>query len=201
MEECIDQNVEIIHPAPEHATFVSRATSELCKRHGPSAVVSMPLRQAGEPIAVLTVHRPVDRPFSLEELESLRLACDLCTPRVAVLNEHDRWFGSKLASGTRKALGWAVGNKHTWAKLIVIIVLAVGLFISRSPRASREAGGPVRPPGPRAAGSGLAVGGATGCCRHRSEQQPGRDTDLRPERTSRKTNCWPRFRPTSFLTN
>jgi multidrug resistance efflux pump len=129
MEECIDQNVEIIHPAPENATYVSRACNEMCKLHGPSSLVLMPLRRAGEPMAVLMVQRPVDRPFSLEELEALRLACDLTTPRVAVLEQHDKWVGAKLAEGIKKSGRWIVGPKHTWAKLIVLGVIAVGLFI------------------------------------------------------------------------
>ncbi|MDD4889715.1 MAG: HlyD family efflux transporter periplasmic adaptor subunit [Phycisphaerae bacterium] len=130
MEECVDQNVEIIHPAPEGATYVSRAHDELCKQFGPAALVSMPMRRAGQPMAVLILQRPVDRPFSLEELEALRLACDLCTPRVAVLHEHDRWVGAKMVSGTKKLAGFAVGSKHTWAKLVAIGVIAVGLFVT-----------------------------------------------------------------------
>lgn len=130
MEECIDQNVEIVHPAPQNATYVSRATEDLCKHYGPAAIVSMPLRQAGQPIAVLTVQRAVDKPFSLEELEALRLACDLCTPRVSVLHEHDRWVGSKLVSGARKTAGFIVGPKHTWVKLAVLLIVAGLLFVT-----------------------------------------------------------------------
>ena len=130
MEECLDQNVEIVHPAGEQATYVSRAAAELSQRHGPAALVLMPLRHAGEPTAVLMVQRPVDQPISLEELEALRLACDLCSPRVAVLHEHDRWFGAKLAAGTRKLAAGIVGSKHTWAKLAAIGVLAAVVFVT-----------------------------------------------------------------------
>lgn len=132
MEECLDQDVEIAYPAAPDATYVHRSTAELAKRHGPTAVLSMPLRKTGEPLAVLTVERPAETPLDLDEVEALRLACELSTPRLAALHESDRWFGARLAAGARKALAWLVGPKHTWIKLAAAavttaVVLAVTL--------------------------------------------------------------------------
>jgi len=130
MEECIDQDVEILHPAPADATYISRAAADLSKRHGPMAVLSLPLRKGEEPIAVLTVERPLDNPFTVEEIEALRLTCDLAVPRVANLYEQDRWLGAKAAAGTRKLLAAAVGTKHTWIKILAVAILAAVLFIT-----------------------------------------------------------------------
>ncbi len=130
MEECLDQDVEVLHPPAEQAAYVSRAAADLSKRHGPVALLSLPLRQGGEVIAVLTTERAVDEPFSLEEVESLRLACELCTARLDNLQQHDRWFGAKLASGIRKGLSFVVGTKHTWAKLAAILILGAILFLT-----------------------------------------------------------------------
>lgn len=130
MEECLDQDVEVIHPASPQATYVSRASGDLSKRHGPVALLSLPLRRGGEVIAVLTAERAVEEPFSLEEVESLRLACELCTARLDNLQQHDRWFGAKLASGTRKGLSFVVGTKHAWAKLAAILILGAVLFLT-----------------------------------------------------------------------
>lgn len=129
MEECLDQDVEVVHPSERDATCVSRAAQELSTRHGPTCVVSLPLRVKGEALGVLLVERAADRPFALEELESLRLACDLTTARMMELHEHDRWFGARAAAALHKALAALVGPKHAWAKLIVVLVFAALLFL------------------------------------------------------------------------
>ena len=129
MEECLDQDVEITYPPDPQATFVSRGAGELSMRHGPTTVLSVPMRKAGEPRAVLTVERPPNRPFSLPEVESLRLACDLCTPRLENLHEYDRWLGARVAAILRKGLAHLVGPKHTWIKVAAILVTAVVVFL------------------------------------------------------------------------
>ncbi len=129
MEECIDQDVEVMHPSAPEATFVARATKELSLRHGPTAVLCLPLRRAGEPTAVLSLERSPEEPFTTEEVESLRLASDLVTARVVGLEERDKWFGARWADDARKGLGMVVGAKHTWAKLIALGVAALIVFL------------------------------------------------------------------------
>lgn len=129
MEECLDQDAEVLYPAPPEGTYVSRAAAELSRQHGPHAVSALPLRRAGEVVGVLIVERPQDKPFTLEDVEALRLAADLCTARLEDLHQHDRWIGGKAARATRKALAAAVGPKHTWAKAIAILVAALLVFI------------------------------------------------------------------------
>jgi biotin carboxyl carrier protein len=121
MEECLDQDVEIILPSSPEATYVGRAANELSKRHGPSAIMAVPLRRAGKAASVLLMERPVDKPFTLEEAEAIRLTADLVMPRLANLEEHDKWFGARMAQAVRKGAAAAVGPKHTWVKLLVIL--------------------------------------------------------------------------------
>ncbi len=128
MEECVDQDTEIIHPAPPEADYVHRACEELSVRHGPNWICVLPLRSEGRVIGALSVERAADRPLTLMEVESLRLICELCTARLEDLREHDRWFGARLASGMRKSAGFLVGPKHTWVKLGVTAVAAFLLF-------------------------------------------------------------------------
>jgi len=129
MEECLDQDVEVMHPAPADASYFSRAARDLSVRHGPTTVAGLPIRRKGDPIAVLTVERPVDQPLQLGEIESLRLTCDLCTARVVNLHEHDRWFGARAAGAARKGLAALVGPRHTWAKLAAVAVFAAAVFL------------------------------------------------------------------------
>ena len=141
MEECLDQDVEIIVPPPENASFVYRAANQLSLRHGPSAICSLPLRRKialakkaddrvfdSDVVAVLIMERTADKPFALEELETLRLTCDLFTARLVDLYEQDRWLGAKALRETRKAFAWVVGSKNTWAKVAAIAVAGLIAF-------------------------------------------------------------------------
>ena len=82
MEECLDQDCEVIYPAAPDSTYISRQTAELSKRHGPLAIASLPIRYAQKVWGVLTLERPADRPFTAEEVEAVRLALELCTARL-----------------------------------------------------------------------------------------------------------------------
>ena len=130
MEECHDQDIEVVHPPPPGVTFVSRAAGELSTRHGPTAVVSLPLRREGDGVGVLTLERPIDRPFGVQEIETLRLTCELCTARVDGLRQTDRWIGARMAGGIRKGFGAILGPKHTWLKLIALAVFGAAIFLT-----------------------------------------------------------------------
>ncbi|MEX2214147.1 MAG: HlyD family efflux transporter periplasmic adaptor subunit [Phycisphaeraceae bacterium] len=137
MEECLDQDVEIVYPASTRASYVSRAAADLSNRHGPTAILSLPLRRDGKVVAVLTIERAVNKPFTLDEVETLRLMCDLCSARLAELHESDRWFGVKIARTARKGLAFVVGSEHTWIKLLVLAIvgfLAFAIFVKGSDR-------------------------------------------------------------------
>jgi len=129
MEECLDQDVEILSPAPKDSAYVSRATDKLSERHGPFAVLSLPLRSSEGATAVITLERPIDKEFSLDEIETIRLACELCTARLVDLYEHDKWIGVVIVSRTRKGIAKLVGPKHTWAKVAAILCFTAILFL------------------------------------------------------------------------
>jgi biotin carboxyl carrier protein len=129
MEECLDQDVEILSPSPKEATYVSRSADKLSERYGPLNILSFPLRRNGEVLAVLTLERPADKAFSPDEIETVRLACELCTPRLVNLYEYGRWIGATIAIKARNSLAELVGPKHTWIKLIAILCFAAMLFL------------------------------------------------------------------------
>jgi len=130
MEECLDQDVEIVYPSGPEETYVCRATDELSRRHGPSAAVSLPLRRDGEAQGVMMLERSQDEPFDLEEIESLRLTAELCTPRLVGLFQTDRWFGARFAGWLRKGFAGFLGPKHTWLKVAAILVFGFAVFLT-----------------------------------------------------------------------
>ncbi len=123
MEECLDQDVEVVHPPEAQATSVSRVASQTAARHGPMAIISLPLRRGGRPKAVLTLEREADRPFTPDEAETLRLVAEMCAGWVLSQFDNDRWIGAKIAASARTGLTQLVGPQHTWIK-----VAAIGLF-------------------------------------------------------------------------
>jgi len=130
MEECLDQDIEVVYPAEGEADFVCRDARELSADGGPTAVLSVPLRRAGHVEGVVTLQRVAENPFDAEEVESLRLACELCSARLIDLRRRDRWIGAKAAEGVRRGLAVLLGAKHTWAKLLVGALLAGALTVA-----------------------------------------------------------------------
>ncbi len=129
MEEAYDQDLEIIYPAGPEAMYIHRAAGELGAFKRQSAVASLPLRRDGKVVGVLTAERDLNKPFGQEELESLRLACELASPRVLDLAQTDRWVGARAASSVRAAAGKVLSPQHTWLKLLAIAILAFVLFL------------------------------------------------------------------------
>ncbi|MBN2137179.1 MAG: HlyD family efflux transporter periplasmic adaptor subunit [Sedimentisphaerales bacterium] len=130
MEECLDQDVEILSPAAQDAAYVSRAALELARAYGQQTVLSLPLRRKGRLIAVLTLERPAEKPFTAEEIGAIRLTCELCAARLHDMYEHNRWIGATIALKTRNCLAGILGPKHTLAKLIALLVFAGILFLT-----------------------------------------------------------------------
>ena len=129
MEESLDQDTEILSPAPKESAYISRAADALSNRYGPLVVLSLPLRLDGKVLAVLTLERPAEKAFNPDEIEAVRLACELCTARLYDLYEYDRWFGAAIAARSRKIAAAVVGPTHTWIKLTAILLCAAVIFL------------------------------------------------------------------------
>jgi multidrug resistance efflux pump len=130
MEECLDQDLEVVHPVETTSIVSNRASAGLSESHGPSAVLSLPTRQGGDVVAVVTLERPIDQPFDqLTEIEAIRMICDLCAPRLLDLRNNDRWIGARLASKARQQLGSLLGYEHTWLKLCAALVFVLGVLL------------------------------------------------------------------------
>jgi multidrug resistance efflux pump len=131
MEECFDQDLEVIHPAVESAVYASRASARLAEQHGPASIASLPLREDGDVKGVITLERAPERPFdSLAEIEIARLICDLCAPRLLDLQGSDRWLGTRAVSDVRKYAGAFLGPEHTWIKLAAGVVFLAVLLLA-----------------------------------------------------------------------
>jgi len=134
MEEALDQDEEVLWPPREGATVITRDHERFAREQSAGHLSSLPLRSDGEPVAVVTCERQRE-PFTETELKQLRLACDFATPRLADLQEQDRWFGARWATQLRGHCAKIIGPEHTWAKLLALLVtvLLAVLFFVRVP--------------------------------------------------------------------
>lgn len=123
MEECLDQDDEVLWPAPEGATVVTRDHEKFAKDQGVEQVCSLPVRVESKAVAVVTCERQTTA-FSPIELQQLRLCCDQVARRLADLKHSDRWFGARWASAAKEQCAKLVGPEHTWAKLLALVIVA-----------------------------------------------------------------------------
>jgi len=132
MEECVDQDEEIIWPAPETVTTVARDHEKFAVDQKSGQVVSLPLRLEGRVVGVLTCERQTPA-FTAVELQQLRLGCDQVVRRLSDLRTQDRWFGARWAARARDYFSRWLGPEHTWSKVLAIAltVLVFALFLVR----------------------------------------------------------------------
>jgi hypothetical protein len=124
MEEALDQNEEIVFPAPfEQWQAIIKAHERYVRQFGSEYIVSIPLRIDDKPVAILTCERASS--FSTDEVRCLRMICDQVVRRLYDLKQSDRWFGARFASWFRKKLAVIIGIEHTFAKLITLICVAL----------------------------------------------------------------------------
>ncbi len=132
MEECVDQDEEILWPAPEGVTTVARDHERFAAEQKSGNMASVPLRLDGKVVAVLTCERR-DALFDAPELQQMRLACDQVIRRLSELKHYDQWFGARWAAHTREYFAHWLGPEHTWSKvsaIFIVLILAV-LFLVR----------------------------------------------------------------------
>ncbi|MBN1506151.1 MAG: HlyD family efflux transporter periplasmic adaptor subunit [Sedimentisphaerales bacterium] len=129
MEECLDQDCEVIYPPSADAAYIARAAGELSDHHGRNALMSLPLREDGRSAAVVTLERVAAQAFTDDQAETIRLACDLCAPRLLNLYHYDRWIGARIAANARRGLAVVLGAQYTWTKLAILGGLALLLFL------------------------------------------------------------------------
>ncbi len=129
MEECLDQDVEVLHPAAAAVPTIRRAAGQLATQHGAGVVLSVPLRLDSQPKAVVTLEWPLDRAPDLETVAAVRLVCNLCAPRLLNLYRQDRWWITKLFLKVWDGLGWVLGTRHIAAKLAVLALIGLGAFM------------------------------------------------------------------------
>jgi len=122
MEEALDQQTEVIWPAPQDELVISRAAGELAAVSGAKGLFVVPLEEQTGPAVVVLAERSAQ--FDQQTLDGIRLACQICGPLLSRLWSQGRWFGARIAHKVRAAAAVVVGPRYTWVKLVACLVAA-----------------------------------------------------------------------------
>jgi multidrug resistance efflux pump len=149
MEECLDQDEEILWPPPEQSATVARVHEKFASEQKSGLICSLPIRQDGKAVAVLTCERSQNA-FKETELQQLRLACDQVSRRLSDLKRREGWLWARWKRALHERAAEWFGPEHAWSKLtaagtaLVLLALFIvrvnyrveGTFILRSDEAS-----------------------------------------------------------------
>ncbi len=132
MEECVDQDEEILWPVPTGLNVVAQDHERFAGDQKVANLCSVPLRVDGNVVAVLTCERQ-ESAFTTVELQQLRLIADQSPRRLSELKRLDRWFGARWMASTKEYFAGWLGPEHTWSKVAAIgcVVLVAALFLVR----------------------------------------------------------------------
>ena len=116
MEEARDQDEEILWPAPQESTVITRDHAAYADLERVPSLLSSPIRIDGQPVGALLLERTAP-PFGEADALALRVVCDQIARRLDDLHKLDRWFGARWAAGFRVWCAGFLGPKHTWIKV------------------------------------------------------------------------------------
>ncbi len=129
MEECLEQDDEIVWPAPSDSPRITRDHEAFARAESPGHLLSLPFREKEEPRGVVLLERKA-RAFTEAEVETLRLVCDQTATRLADLKKRDRWFGARWAASGCERAAKLVGVEHTgWKLLGLLVAILLGVLI------------------------------------------------------------------------
>ncbi len=143
MDECADQDAEIVYPSPEAFESdpaqrrVTRAHATLAARLGACSLLTLPLRTEGDLVGVAMLERPANDPFPAQAVALVRLAAEFAGPALWTRRLADRGI---LGVARDRALEFArvlVGPTRTGAKLIALLIALVVLAAALVPIPSR----------------------------------------------------------------
>ena len=107
--------------APTQNSSVNTATGTVC---------SIPLPRGESLLGVLTLERLTDHPFAPAEIALCEAVAALAGPILDTQRREDRWLVAKAAEALHTQLGRLCGPRYVVRKLVVLALLALGIFFA-----------------------------------------------------------------------
>ena len=129
MEECYDQDCEVLYPPQKNSQFIYRSAERYSQKYQQSKIISLPLRYKDEVVAVLTLERKSDQTFTMEDNEALRLSCELLSSRLYAAHQNSTWPLRFYRAVTERPFAKILSFQHAALKLITLALILVFLFL------------------------------------------------------------------------
>ena len=131
MDEAFDQGTTVTYPAAPGTPFrITRAHEELVRQHGTGTVCSIPLPRDDSLLGVLTLERSSEHPFTPAEMALCEAVAALAGPILGAQRREDRWLVAKVVEVLHTQLGRLCGPRYVGRKLVVLALLALGIFFA-----------------------------------------------------------------------
>jgi RND family efflux transporter MFP subunit len=125
MDEVLDLDMAIVHPAPADEEVGAIAHAELAREFRDIAVCSVPLIDDGRAIGVLTLERGAGGVFDGETVELLKTVGAMLGPVLGLKRDNERGPLQRGALALRSGAQTLVGPGHPGVKLIALVVTFV----------------------------------------------------------------------------
>ena len=129
MDECADQDKELIFPPVSGARYIYRQLEIFSREHDQVNVLTIPIHHGSSVQGVILMERNIDDKFTQDDLETLRLAIDLISPRLLDLENYGGWVHRGIEAVKRPARLF-LGRENTLIKLISILVISIILYLT-----------------------------------------------------------------------
>jgi RND family efflux transporter MFP subunit len=130
MDEVLDLDASIVHPARDGDELGAIAHSELAREFKDLAICSVPLAQDGHAGGVLTLERSRGEAFDAEAIELCKTVGMLLGPILALKRENERGEWQRLREALAAGARALFGPRHPGVKLLALVAGAVVLFCS-----------------------------------------------------------------------
>ncbi len=130
MDEVLDLDASIVHPARDGDELGAIAHSELAREFKDLAICSVPLAQDGHAGGVLMLERGRGEAFDAEAIELCKTVGMLLGPILALKRENERGEWQRLREALAAGARALFGPRHPGVKLLALIAGAVVLFCS-----------------------------------------------------------------------
>jgi RND family efflux transporter MFP subunit len=129
MDEVLDLDITIVHPAREEDAAAAMAHAELAREFKDAAVCSVPLLQDGHAIGVLTLERSAGEPFDAPSVEMCKTVGLLLGPILGLKRANERSEWQRLREAAAAGARALFGPRHPGAKLLAALgAIAVALL-------------------------------------------------------------------------
>ena len=139
MDEVLDLDQPIVHPALDEDAVGGLAHAELSSARNQASVMSVALVDAGELIGVMTLERVHEKPFDRAELELGKTLGQLLGPILQLKQRAERSFLTRNRQALRGAAIALFGPRHPGLKLVTLLSVLLIVLLSVSTGSYRVA--------------------------------------------------------------